>query len=244
MLRFHSLRVAQVQMQAEDAVALAFEVPAALAAEYRGIPGQHVVVRASLEGEEVRRTYSLVSSPAEPLLRIVARVHPQGRLSQHLARRVRPGEHLDVLPPNGSFMAHSPAAGAGTCVAFAAGCGITPIIAIARSWLEAGTAGRVVLFFGNRSMARAMCLEELLALKDRHLGRLALHFVMSREPQEVAIYNGRLDGERVRELARSFLAPTEVAEYFLCGPGDMIDTVSSALEELGVSPDRIRAEHF
>ena len=244
MLRFHSLRVAQVQMQAEDAVALAFEVPAELAAEYRGSPGQHIVVRASLEGEEVRRTYSLVSAPAEPLLRIVARVHPEGRLSQHLAQRVRPGEHLDVLPPNGSFMAHSAAAGGGTCVAFAAGCGITPIIAIARSWLQAGPAGRVVLFYGNRSMARAMCLEELLALKDRHLGRLALHFVMSREPQEVAIYNGRLDGEHVRELARSFLAPTEVAEYFVCGPGDMIDTVSGTLEELGVSPGRIRAEHF
>ncbi|MGA7539619.1 MAG: 2Fe-2S iron-sulfur cluster-binding protein, partial [Steroidobacteraceae bacterium] len=244
MLRFHSLRIAQAQMQAEDAVALALEIPPELAAEYHGAPGQHIVLRAALEGEEVRRTYSLVSAPGERLLRIIARVHPEGRLSRHLAHRVRPGDRLDVLPPNGSFTPHSAAAGRGCGVAFAAGCGITPIVSVARSWLESGTAGRVILFYGNRTMARAMCLEELLALKDRYLDRLALHFVMSREPQEVEIYNGRLDGEHVGQLARSFLAPTEVAEYFICGPGDMIDTVSAALHELGVPPDRIRAEHF
>ncbi|HEV2267931.1 MAG TPA: 2Fe-2S iron-sulfur cluster-binding protein [Steroidobacteraceae bacterium] len=244
MLKFHSLRVAQVQMQAEDAVALALEVPAELAAEYRGVAGQHVVLRALLQGEEARRTYSLVSAPGERLLRIVARVHSEGRLSTHLARHVQPGDRLDVLPPNGSFTAHSAEAGRGTCVALAAGCGITPIVAIARSWLEAGPTGRVILFYGNRSMGRAMCLEELLALKDRYLDRLALHFVMSREPQEVEIYNGRLDGEHVRQLARSFFAPAQVAECFVCGPGDMIDSAAHALREVGMSADRIRAEHF
>ncbi len=244
MLKFHSLRVAQAQPQAEDAMALALEVPAELAAEYRGIAGQHVVLRAALAGEEVRRTYSLVSAPGERPLRIVARVHSEGRLSTHLARQVRPGDRIEVLPPNGSFTPHSQAAGRGTCVAFAAGCGITPIVAIARSWLAAGPTGRVILFYGNRNMARAICVEELLALKDRHLERLALHFVMSREPQEMEIYNGRLDAERVRQLAGTFFAPRDVAEYFVCGPGDMIDSISHALRDLGASADRIRAEHF
>ena len=244
MLKFHSLRVAQLQAQAEDAIALTLEVPAELAAEYRGVAGQHIVLRTSLAGEEVRRTYSLVNTPGERQLRIVARVHSEGRLSRHLARHVRPGDRLDVLPPNGSFTPHSAAAGRGICVAFAAGCGITPVVSIARTWLEAGPAGRVILFYGNRSMARAMCLEELLALKDRYLDRLALHFVMSREPQEAAIYNGRLDGEHVRQLAGPFFAPAEVAEYFVCGPGDMIDSVAHVLRGLGVSADRIRAEHF
>jgi ring-1,2-phenylacetyl-CoA epoxidase subunit PaaE len=243
MLRFHPLRVAQVHTQAEDAVELALEVPAELAAEYRGLPGQHVVLRTVLAGEEVRRTYSLVSTPGESPLRIVARVHSEGRLSRHLTR-VRPGDRLDVLPPNGSFTPHWAAAGQGTCLAIAAGCGITPVLAIARSWLEAGPRGRVILFYGNRSMARSMCLEELLALKDRYLDRLALHFVMSREPQDAEIYNGRLEGDRVRQLAGPFFAPAEIAECFVCGPGDMIDSVSRALGELGVSSDRIRAEHF
>src|SRR6185437_8812617 len=244
MLRFHSLRVAQVQPQAEEAIAVSLEVPAELAAEYRGAAGQHVVLRASLEGEEVRRTYSLVSAPGERLLRLVARVHAEGRFSRYLAQQLRAGDRLDVLPPNGSFTPHSPAVGRGTCVAFAAGCGITPIVSIARHWLEAGRAGRVILFYGNRSTARAMCLEELLALKDRHLERLSLHFLMSREPQEAAVYNGRLDDEHVRQLASAFFTPAEIAEYFICGPGDMIDTISHALRALGVSSDRIRAEHF
>ncbi len=243
MLRFHPLRIAQVQMQADDAVAVALEVPAELVGEYSGAAGQHVVLRATLQGEEVRRTYSLVSAPGERLLRIVARVHSGGRLSTHLARHARRGDRIDVLPPNGSFTPHSEA-GRGTCVAFAAGCGITPVISIARRWLEAGPAGRVILFYGNRTMARAMCLEELLALKNRYLERLALHFVMSREPQEVELYNGRLDGEHVRQLARSFFVPTEVPECFVCGPGDMIDSISHALRELGVSSDRIRADYF
>jgi ring-1,2-phenylacetyl-CoA epoxidase subunit PaaE len=244
MLRFNSLRVAQVQMQAEDAVALALEIPHELAAQYAGHAGQHVVIRATLDGQEVRRTYSLVSAPGEPLLRIVARVHPEGRLSNHLARRIRVGDRLEVLPPNGSFTPHSAATGHGTCVAFAAGCGITPVVAIARRWLEAGPSGRVILFYGNRTMARAMCLEELLALKDRHMDRLALHFLMSREPQEVQIYNGRLAGAHVRELVRAFLAPADIAECFICGPGDMIEGVSHALRDLGVEAGRIRAEHF
>ncbi|MGH8170514.1 MAG: 2Fe-2S iron-sulfur cluster-binding protein [Steroidobacteraceae bacterium] len=244
MLKFHSLRVAQVQQQAEDAVAVALEVPAELAAEYQGAAGQHIVLRASLAGQEVRRTYSLLSTPGERPLRIVARVHSGGSLSTYLARQVRPGDRIDVLPPNGSFTPHAAASDRGTCVAFAAGCGITPIVSIVRSWLEAGPKGRAILFYGNRSMARAMCLEELLALKDRHLERLALHFIMSREPQEVEIYNGRLDGGHVRQLAESFFAPRGVAEYFVCGPGEMIDSVSQTLRELGVSPDRIRAEHF
>jgi len=200
-------------------------------------------LRATLAGEEVRRTYSLVSAPGERLLRVVARVHSEGRLSKHLAQHLRAGDRLDVLPPNGSFTPHSAALGRSTCVAFAAGCGITPIVSIARRWLEAGP-GRVILFYGNRSTARAMCLEELLALKDRYLERLSLHFLMSREPQEVEAYNGRLDGERVRQLASSFFVPAEVAEYFICGPGDMIDTVSQALRALGASSEQIRVEHF
>ncbi|MFZ0497639.1 MAG: 2Fe-2S iron-sulfur cluster-binding protein [Steroidobacteraceae bacterium] len=244
MLKFHSLRVTQVQGPAEDTIALTLEVPVELAAEYRGSAGQHIVLRAMLAGEEVRRTYSLVNAPGERLLRIAARVHAEGRLSTHLARHVQAGDVLDVLPPNGSFMPHATAAGRGTCVAFAAGCGITPVVAIARSWLETGATGRVILFYGNRTMARAMCLEELLALKDRYLDRLSLHFLMSREPQEAEIYNGKLDGEHVRQLAAAFFTPADVAEYFVCGPGDMIDTVSHILRAVGVPADRIRAEHF
>jgi ring-1,2-phenylacetyl-CoA epoxidase subunit PaaE len=243
MLKFHSLKVVELAPDAEDAVAIALEVPPELHTEYRGSAGQHVVVRLSLDGEDTRRTYSLVNAPGEWPLRIVPRVHAQGRVSRHLAEQLRPGDVLEVLPPNGSFTPRDADTPGGTYVAFAAGCGITPVLSVIRSLLSR-KGPRVILFYGNTASARAMCLEELLALKDRHLGRLSLHFLMSREPQEVALYNGRIDAPRVRQFAAALFEPLKVSEYFVCGPGDMIEQVTSTLRELGVDGGRVHAEHF
>ena len=242
MLKFHPLTVLQVTPDAEDAVAISLEVPTELRDEYRGSPGQHVVLRLTIDGEDTRRTYSLVNAPGEWPLRIVPRVHSAGKVSRYLAEQLRAGERVEVLPPNGSFVPRHAGAG-GLFVAFAAGCGITPVLSIVRTLLTQG-AGRVLLFYGNSSTARAMCLEELLSLKDRYLERLALHFVMSREPQEAELYNGRIDAARVRQLAATLFRPAEVTEYFVCGPGDMIEQVSSTLRSLGVDAARIHAEHF
>ena len=243
MLKFHSLKVVELAPDAEDAVAIALEVPAELHTEYRGSAGQHFVVRLTLDGEDTRRTYSLVNAPGEWPLRIVPRVHAQGRVSRYLAEQLRPGDVLEVLPPNGSFTPRDADTAGGTYVAFAAGCGITPVLSVIRALLSR-SGPRVILFYGNTATARSMCLEELLALKDRHLGRLSLHFLMSREPQEVALYNGRIDAPRVRQLAAALFRPLEVSEYFVCGPGDMIEQVTSTLRELGVDGGRIHAEHF
>jgi ring-1,2-phenylacetyl-CoA epoxidase subunit PaaE len=243
MLKFHSLKVVQLTPDAEDAVAVALEVPPELREEYLGAAGQHVVVRISLDGGDTRRTYSLVNAPGEWPLRIVLRVHAHGLMSRYLAEQLRPGDELEVLPPNGSFTPRDAAPGGGTYVAFAAGCGITPVLSVIRALLSrAGP--RVILFYGNTSSARTMCLEELLALKDRHLGRLSLHFVMSREPQEVALYNGRIDAPRVRQFAAALFRAQEVSEYFVCGPGDMIEQVTATLRELGGEGVRVHAEHF
>jgi ring-1,2-phenylacetyl-CoA epoxidase subunit PaaE len=242
MLKFHELTVAQVSPDAEDAVSVALIVPLELQAEYRGSPGQHVVVRLAVDGEDTRRTYSLVNAPGEWPLRIVPRVHVDGKMSRYLAEVLRAGERVEVLPPNGSFTPRRARAG-GTFVAFAAGCGITPVLSIVRSLL-AREHTRVILFYGNTGTARTMCLEELLALKDRYVGRLSLHFVMSREPQEAELYNGRIDAQRVRQLAATLFTAPQVAEFFVCGPGDMIEQVSKALRELGVDSARVHAEHF
>jgi ring-1,2-phenylacetyl-CoA epoxidase subunit PaaE len=247
MLKFHPVRIAELQPDAEDAIAVAFEVPQELQSEYVGLPGQHVVLRTELEGEETRRTYSLVNTPGEWPLRIVARVHENGRMSRHLAEHAKVGDQIDVLPPNGSLTPRLGASGGRsvrTYVGFASGCGITPVLSVAKAILQADPTNRFILFYGNSSTGRVMCLEELLSLKDSYLDRLALHFVMSREPQEVELYNGRVDAVRVRELARMLFKPDQVAEYFVCGPGDMIEQVSGALRELNVSAERIHGEHF
>jgi ring-1,2-phenylacetyl-CoA epoxidase subunit PaaE len=247
MLKFHPLRIAELQPDAEDAIAVALEVPRELQSEYMGLPGQHVVLRTELDGEETRRTYSLVNTPGEWPLRIVARVHENGRMSRHLAEHTKVGDRMDVLPPNGSLTPRLAANGVSAVrmyVGFASGCGITPVLSVAKAILQADSTNQFILFYGNSSTGRVMCLEELLGLKDLYLDRLALHFVMSREPQEVELYNGRVDAVRVRELARTLFKPEQVAEYFVCGPGDMIEQVSGALRELNVGAERIHGEHF
>ena len=241
MLKFHSLRVAQAQPEAEDALGVALAVPPELEEAFCASPGQHIVLRAMIDGEEIRRTYSLINASRERPLRILARVRPGGRMSGFLSR-LRAGETLEALPPNGSFTPHAGTLGAGVRVAFAAGSGITPVLSVARGVLGAG--GHMIVFYGNRSAARTMGIEELKRLKDRYPDRLSLHFLMSREPQEVVLYNGRLDADKVRELSAAFFAPQTVAEYFLCGPGEMAATVSGVLAQLGVPADRIRVEHF
>lgn len=242
MLKFHALKVLAIAPDGEDAVSLAFDVPPELRSEYRGAAGQHVVLRMLIGGAEVRRTYSMLNAPGEWPLRIAPRVHLSGRMSRHLAEQLPVGASVEVLPPNGSFTPRARIEG-GTFVAFAAGCGITPVVSIVRTLLTQGAA-RVVVFYGNTGTGRVMCLEELLALKDRHMERLALHFLMSREPQEVELYNGRLDADRVREFAKHLFDAAETREYFICGPGSMLDDVAAALAELGVSGERIHAERF
>ena len=242
MLRFHSLRVSELRPDAEDSIAISLEAADEVKAAYRGLPGQHVVLRAQINGVEVRRTYSLTSVPGNWPLRIAIRVHRNGAMSRHLADDVRAGDQIDVLPPNGSLTPRF--TDRQTYVAFVSGCGITPILSVARAVLAADTRNRFILFYGNTSVARTMCLEDVLALKDRYLDRLALHFIMSREPQEVDLYNGRLDAQRAKRVAQSLFDPAQVAEYFLCGPGHMIEDVSAALRACGVEPERMHGEHF
>ena len=242
MLRFHPLRVAEIRPDAEDSVVISLDASDEVQGEYRGLAGQHVVLRTRIDGIETRRTYSPFSPPGQWPMQMAVRVHPNGLMSRHLANDLRVGDQIDVLAPNGSL---TPRFCAGhTHVGFASGCGITPVLSIARALLAADPRNRFILFYGNTSTSRVMCLEELQALKDRHIERLALHFVMSREPQEVDLYNGRLDSQRVRRFAQSLFDPMAVAEYFVCGPGHMIEEITDALRDCGVQADRIHGEHF
>jgi ring-1,2-phenylacetyl-CoA epoxidase subunit PaaE len=241
MANFHPLRIAAVTSEAEESVGVVFEPADSILQAFRHAPGQHIALRARLNGEEIRRTYSLQSAPGELPLRIAVRV--QGRLSQHLAS-AGPGSIIEAAAPAGSF----------TCthgqrrsivVAFAAGSGITPVLPVIRYILETeGLDRRVMVFYGNRTVARTMLLENLLGLKNRHPERLAVHFIMSREPQEMDLYNGRIDGARVCEVAGRLFDPLCVSDYLVCGPGTMIRDVAAALQQLGVDPRRIHTEHF
>lgn len=240
MLTFHPLELVDRHPVAEDAVCLVFRAPAGLEESYRFEAGQHLAVRALLGGRELRRTYSIVS-PAGDGLRIGVRV--QGEMSRFLAVELPIGATLEALAPTGRF---KPAPNSGQrrrYVALAAGSGITPVLSIVSTLLASEPTSEVLLVYGNRSMARTMFLEELYALKNRYIGRLTLQFLMSREPQDVEIFNGRLDGPRLRELARTEFDPGQVDEYFICGPGSMVKELTATLKDLGAT-GKIHVERF
>lgn len=244
MLKYHPLTIAELRPEASDALCIGLAVPQELREAYRFLPGQHVGLRALLDGKEMRRTYSICSAIGEEQLRIGVRLQERGRMSQYLARQLRIGDRLDVLTPTGRFFVTPDPAAARSYVAFAAGSGITPILGILRNVLSYEPASRFSLFYGNRTAASIMFAEELLALKDRYPERLALSFLLSREPQDIELFNGRLDAQKTAQLAQGLFDPTRVDAFFLCGPGTMIESVQGALLGLGVDSARIHFERF
>ena len=244
MLKFHALKLVGRHEEGKDAVCLQFEVPQELISAYEGQAGQHIVLKARIDGEEVRRTYSLVSAPGEFPLRIGVRLHDRGRMSRFLTSALELNDLVDVLPPNGSFVSRFSDGQPRRYAGFAAGCGITPVLALIRSKLATEPDSQWVLFYGNQSAGRAMFLEEILGLKDRYLDRLAVHFVMSRDSQDIGALNGRIDGDRLQTLGAPFFQPGATDEFFVCGPNDMISAVSSALVQLGISAQNGHVEHF
>jgi ring-1,2-phenylacetyl-CoA epoxidase subunit PaaE len=240
MLHFHPLRLASRTSIAADAVELTFDVPPELRDAYSFAAGQHLALRARVGEKQLRRTYSIVTPPGGPLS-IGVRV--QGAMSRYLAEQIEVGESLDVMTPNGHFTTTLDPAAERSYVAFAAGSGITPVLSVASALLKAEPKSRFRLFYCNRDSDHAMFLPEILALKDRYLTRFVVHFVMSREPQDAELFNGRLDGAKVRELASRVFDAQAVDEYFLCGPGTMVDDLQRTLAELGVTA-RVHVERF
>ncbi len=244
MKHFHSLVIADIQRETPDSVCVMFQVPESLRDEFRFVQGQHLPVRADIDGETIRRTYSICSAVSKDALRIGVRIQPDGRFSQYVSNDLKAGDQLDVMPPIGHFQTPLDPDNEKTYMAFAAGSGITPILSIVATTLEEEPKSHFMLFYGNRTHESTMFLEDLYALKNQHPDRLSLHFLFSQEAQECDILNGRLDSENVRELYKTVGGGKTPDEVFLCGPGDMIDTVNNTLIELGMDATKIHSEHF
>lgn len=218
-------------------------IPPSAREHFKFDAGQYVTVRRLIDGREERRTYSIVTPPGSAALRLGVREQFGGRMSRELATQVRAGDRLDVGTPIGRFRTAVDPARTRSYVAFAAGSGITPVLSLATDILAREPKSRFTLIYGNRSMARTMFLEETLALKNRYLGRFSVYFVMSREPQQTALLNGRIDAAKVSELARDIVEIASADEYFVCGPGRMVDEVRDAIKQLNAGAP-IRFERF
>jgi ring-1,2-phenylacetyl-CoA epoxidase subunit PaaE len=245
---FHPLTVTDVERLTDDAVAIRFAVPEELREDYRYEPGQHLTLRATIDGEQVRQSYSICLARSEAertgTLRVASARVQGGRMSNWLNDSVAAGDVIDVMTPLGSFTCPTQPRGIRHHVAIAAGSGITPVLSLVATVLEEEPLSRVTLLFGNRRTASVMFLEELEDLKNRYLGRLQLVHVLSREPQDVELFNGRLDPDRIRRIL-DVLAPVEtVDEWYLCGPYGMVTGAQELLRESGVDGRHVHHEIF
>jgi ring-1,2-phenylacetyl-CoA epoxidase subunit PaaE len=234
---FHPLTVAAVEPLTDDSAMVSFAVPDELTDEFAFAPGQSLTLR--LGGE--RRSYS-ICSPAGELPRIGVREVAGGAVSSWLVRQVRPGDRVEVQPPSGSFTTTLGLPGHHAFIA--AGSGITPVLSIAASLLASSDETQVTLLYGNRRAASVMFADAVADLKDRYPTRMRLLHVLSREPQEVELFSGRLDGAKLRALLPVTVDVPAVDHWWLCGPYGMVVEATDVLRELGVPAERMHRELF
>jgi len=242
--RFHSLRVNDVRRESADAVSLTFAIPKDLADDYHFAPGQYLTLRMMMDGEEVRRSYSICSGPDDGELRIAVKRIDGGAFSSWAADELKRGDELDVMTPTGRFGVTPRPEETRIHVGFAAGSGITPILSIVKTVLAREPDSGFFLFYGNRSTASVLFREALEELKDRYLDRLSVFHVISGEEQDIPILEGRLDAEKVRVLLRAMVPAESIDHVFICGPTGMSDEIETTCRALGIAEERIHVERF
>jgi ring-1,2-phenylacetyl-CoA epoxidase subunit PaaE len=242
--RFHRLAVHDIRHEAADAVSMTFVIPDELANDYRFAPGQYLTLRTMLDGEEVRRSYSICSGPDEGEIRIAVKRVDGGAFSGFATSELKRGDELDVMTPTGRFGIAPMPEQARIHVGFAAGSGITPILSIAKAVLAREPDSRFFLFYGNRTTEGMLFRRELEELKDRFIERLSVFHVISGEEQDIPILHGRLNGEKVRVLLRALVPASHVDHVFICGPTGMSEDIETTCRELGIAAERIHVERF
>ena len=241
---FHPLRVAAVERLTDDAVAVTFDVPAALREAFRFRAGQHLTVRSAEVPGDVRRSYSICAPATGDVLRIAVRQVADGAFSGYVTQRLAPGDVLEVMTPTGTFGVDLDPGRARRYVAVAAGSGITPVLSILATALEVEPASTAALVLVNRRASTIMFLEELEDLKNTYPDRFQLLHVLREEVSDVEVLSGRLDADRMHRLLDALLPVEDVDEWFLCGPLGLTDTVRAVLLDRGVAPAHVHRELF
>ncbi|NUQ17780.1 MAG: 2Fe-2S iron-sulfur cluster binding domain-containing protein [Sphingomonas sp.] len=242
---FHALRVAEIVPETNEANSIRFEVPPELRDRFAFKAGQHLTLRATIDGAEVRRNYSLCTAPDENDWMVTVKRIGGGLFSNWVGDRLKVGESVDVMPPHGSFTTEFDPAKPRHLVGIAGGSGITPVMSLIKSTLKYEPESRFTLLYGNRDSSSVIFLEALAGLKDKHLGRFEIYHFLDAEEQDIELFNGMLDRERLEEAIPALVPDAaEVDGWFICGPGPMMDAAEGALLDRNVPKERIHIERF
>lgn len=257
--QFHALKVRDLKRETANAVTIFLDVPENLKETFLYKQGQYLTLRFSFQGEETRRAYSLCSSPLDPYLAVTIKQVDNGLVSQYINAQIKPGDTVEAMPPEGRFFTELGADNRKDYYLFAAGSGITPLMSILRTILEVEPQSTVFLLYGNRDEESIIFREQLAELARRYENQLIVEHILSQPRREKGSgllgfmkkgeaswqgETGRIDGKQVKRFLEENPMRSRQAEYFICGPGNMIDAVQTALLEQGADRKQIHAEHF
>ena len=244
MIHFHSLRVKKVERETGDCVSIEFEIPEELKEVFQFKQGQNLTIKKMVNGNELRRNYSICTSPFDNKLKVAVKKAEGGLFSTWANEELKAGDYLDVLPPTGTFYTELDPSKRKNYVAFAAGSGITPILSIIKTTLITEPQSTFTLVYGNRTKNSIIFKEDLEALKDKYLERFRIYHILSREITDIDLTSGRIDAEKLELLFAKLIDVKNCDEFFICGPEEMIFCIKDYLGGRGVSSDRIHFELF
>lgn len=241
---FYKLRIKELRRETPECVSVLLDVPSELQNTFAFRQGQHLVFRSMHEGQEIRRSYSICSSPQEGELRVAVKKLPGGLFSTRLHEQAQEGDEVDVMAPQGRFYTPLDPTHQKRYLLVAAGSGITPIISIIKAVLREEPLSEVVLLYGNRQKNSIIFREALDALKNRYLERFSMYHILSRERTATDLLSGRIDREKMASFFQHVIPPSRIDEVFLCGPEAMIFNCREAALEAGIAQHRIHYELF
>ncbi|MGM9491209.1 1,2-phenylacetyl-CoA epoxidase subunit PaaE [Ideonella sp. YS5] len=244
MSRFFPLTIASVHQETRDTIVATLAVPGELRETFAFTQGQHLTFRTQLEGEELRRSYSICSAVQDGDLRVAIKRVAGGQFSNWANDHFKPGASIEVMPPTGQFNLPLVPDAARRYLAVAAGSGITPILSIVKTTLAAEPGSSFTLLYGNRASSSVIFRDEIASLKDRYQQRLNIVHMMSREPQDVELFNGRIGAAKCEELFARWIRIADHEAAFICGPQSMMLEVSQALQAHGMAKENIKVELF
>ena len=242
-VHFHPLKVKQVIKETPNCVSLVFDVPEGLKNEFAFEHGQNITIKKNIEGEEIRRSYSICSAPFENELKVAVQKVDGGKFSGYANSVLKAGDELQVLPPTGKFNTKLKSENAKHYLAFVAGSGITPVLSIIKTTLLTEPNSSFTLVYGNRTRSSIIFFEELEGIKNKYLHRFNFINILSREKTETTINSGRINMDKLTALNK-LVDYKNMDEFFICGPEEMIFCVKDFLTQLNIDKNRIHFELF
>ncbi|NUR10264.1 MAG: ferredoxin--NADP reductase, partial [Bradyrhizobium sp.] len=244
-VHFHALKVAEIVPETADANSIRFEIPAELRDDFAFKAGQHLTLRATINGEEIRRNYSLCTAPADGDWMVTVKRIGGGLFSNWVGDKLKPGDTVEVMVPHGSFTTDFASTRQRHLVGIAGGSGITPVMSLIKTLLREEPESRFTLLYGNRDSSSVIFLETLAGLKDKYLGRLEIYHFLDAEEQDIELFNGMLNRERLDDAISSLVPDAATVDgWFICGPGPMMDAAEGALLDRNIAKERIHIERF